>query len=213
MTLSAQISAAADEHKLVPTWRVNPASTPNNPWTHKRTERFVRLYIDGLSCGEIAAEFGVTRNSAIGKSQRILVHHDGAWKPLCEAYRRKPRGPGPNKRHKSAPRSIALLNRVERVVRGISEKLERPRVPVLDPAPEGTIGLSNIHQLTESNCRWPIGDPLLPEFHYCGQHTFRAPYCAHHHAIAHRKSERKPKGKNGFYWLDLAGHNARRVAA
>lgn len=40
-------------------------------------------------------------------------------------------------------------------------------------------------ELTSTNCRWPIGDPQLPGFFFCGAASDQvSPYCAHHHRRA-----------------------------
>ena len=40
-------------------------------------------------------------------------------------------------------------------------------------------------QLTESTCKWPIGDPLNEDFHFCGADAGEAsPYCSYHSKIA-----------------------------
>ena len=38
-------------------------------------------------------------------------------------------------------------------------------------------------------CQWPIGDPRLPDFHFCGEAALPGkPYCAHHCASAYTRS-------------------------
>ncbi|MFN4089478.1 MAG: GcrA family cell cycle regulator [Alphaproteobacteria bacterium] len=38
-------------------------------------------------------------------------------------------------------------------------------------------------------CQWPIGDPRLPEFHFCGEPVLPGkPYCASHCAVAYTRS-------------------------
>ncbi|HEY1096137.1 MAG TPA: GcrA family cell cycle regulator [Alphaproteobacteria bacterium] len=53
----------------------------------------------------------------------------------------------------------------------------------------------SILELTERNCRWPIGDPKDPAFGYCGLNSHPGfPYCAGHVAMAFqssRKDQRK----------------------
>jgi GcrA cell cycle regulator len=48
-------------------------------------------------------------------------------------------------------------------------------------------------------CRWPFGDPLDAEFHFCGKPSVLGKsYCCEHHAKAYHKFEyapRKPKPK------------------
>jgi GcrA cell cycle regulator len=38
-----------------------------------------------------------------------------------------------------------------------------------------------LQQLTEGMCRWPIGDPQLADFHFCGRNKVTGlPYCEAH---------------------------------
>jgi len=37
------------------------------------------------------------------------------------------------------------------------------------------------------HCRWPFGDPRLPDFRFCGaRHAEPLPYCAAHARVAYR---------------------------
>ncbi|WP_427024133.1 GcrA family cell cycle regulator [Aureimonas ureilytica] len=48
-------------------------------------------------------------------------------------------------------------------------------------------------QLSERTCKWPLGDPLSPDFRFCGNHSQDAsPYCKYHARIAFQPvSERR----------------------
>ena len=53
-------------------------------------------------------------------------------------------------------------------------------------------------ELSESTCRWPIGDPGNADFFFCGgQPVAGLPYCAHHCRIAYQlanpRRDRKPQ--------------------
>ena len=60
----------------------------------------------------------------------------------------------------------------------------RPQVASNVPAEELEIPLKErkyIQTLTENCCRWPIGDPQLPDFHFCGKKKVAGlPYCEVH---------------------------------
>ncbi len=44
-------------------------------------------------------------------------------------------------------------------------------------------------QLSERTCKWPVGDPLKPDFHFCGHHAGDAsPYCSYHARLAFQPS-------------------------
>jgi GcrA cell cycle regulator len=40
-------------------------------------------------------------------------------------------------------------------------------------------------ELNEHTCKWPIGDPLQEDFHFCGNDSAEnAPYCTYHSRLA-----------------------------
>src|SRR5262249_10444140 len=50
---------------------------------------------------------------------------------------------------------------------------------------ERGMSLPDIGRLTETTCRWPIGDPGSPGFFFCGNETARGcPYCIGHERTA-----------------------------
>ena len=43
--------------------------------------------------------------------------------------------------------------------------------------------------LEQNDCRWPIGDPKDPAFHFCGAHKLAGrPYCQEHWQMAFQPS-------------------------
>jgi GcrA cell cycle regulator len=45
--------------------------------------------------------------------------------------------------------------------------------------------LKTVETLESNDCRWPIGDPRHPEFHFCGAPRVSGrPYCAAHWQMA-----------------------------
>jgi GcrA cell cycle regulator len=46
--------------------------------------------------------------------------------------------------------------------------------------------------LREHMCKWPIGEPGTPDFHFCGDETVaNSPYCAEHHSRAYVPSRKQ----------------------
>ena len=46
--------------------------------------------------------------------------------------------------------------------------------------------------LTSSTCRWPIGDPTAPDFHYCGERPQPSGvYCDTHDAMSRPAGQRR----------------------
>ena len=46
--------------------------------------------------------------------------------------------------------------------------------------------------LTVNTCRWPVGDPTAPDFHYCGERPLVGqPYCETHDSQSYQTARRK----------------------
>lgn len=167
-------------------------------WTDERVESLKKLWLDGHSASQIAAELGhsITRNAVIGKVHRLgLSGRDKA------AASPQPRN-----------RIVASTKPVERL------QSARPMPPVrgntalaldtfvapqrqLRSAEDVVVPISErvtIMELKESMCRWPLGDPSTPEFRFCGTKSGSgATYCGPHARIAYQPSQdrRRPAQK------------------
>jgi GcrA cell cycle regulator len=164
-------------------------------WTDERVELLKKLWSDGLSASQIAAELGnVTRNAVIGKVHRLSL--SGRAKDKAATAAQRPRKPA---RVPSAPAPIAPSDRGSVLVSPLPQPLVEAE-PEVAVAEEVAIPMSErvtIMDLRESMCRWPMGDPTKPEFRFCGARSITGlPYCNHHARIAYqpvadRKRERK----------------------
>lgn len=150
-------------------------------WTDERVELLKKLWADGLSASQIAAELGgITRNAVIGKVHRLGLS-GRAKSPSSSA-------PRPRK-----PRSPSHMMRVSRPsIRG-NTALAHAYDYEPEPEPEPIENIIPIGQrrtlleLTEATCRWPIGDPGSPDFFFCGGNvTTGLPYCAYHARVAYQ---------------------------
>jgi GcrA cell cycle regulator len=55
---------------------------------------------------------------------------------------------------------------------------------------------ASILTLKEAMCRWPIGDPGEPEFHFCGRKSCGTlPYCEHHARMAYQPVQARRREK------------------
>jgi GcrA cell cycle regulator len=162
-------------------------------WTDDRVELLKRLWSDGLSASQIAAELGgISRNSVIGKVHRLGLS-GRAKSPSTSVPRQR------------KPRSHGHMMRIARPgIRG-----NTALAPVhaydtdLEPEPEMIENIIPIGQrrtlleLTEETCRWPIGDPGAADFFFCGgQAPTAGPYCAYHSRVAYQpanlRRDRRP---------------------
>ena len=55
----------------------------------------------------------------------------------------------------------------------------------------------NIAELSENDCRFPVGNPGENGFHFCGAGTEKFPYCEYHRAICYtgKTSEQQKQKK------------------
>jgi GcrA cell cycle regulator len=158
-------------------------------WTDERVELLKKLWADGLSASRIAAELGgVSRNSVIGKVHRLGL--SGRAKSASTSVPRQRK-----------PRTHQHMMRIARPgVRG-NTALAPLHVfeTELEPEPEVIENIvpmgqrCTILELTDSTCRWPIGDPSAADFFFCGGKTIEGlPYCGYHSRVAYQPvSERR----------------------
>jgi GcrA cell cycle regulator len=160
-------------------------------WTDERVETLKKLWADGLSASQIAAELGgITRNAVIGKVHRLGL--SGRAKSPSSA------APRPRK-----PRAGSQMLRVSRSSMRGNTALAHAYELDIEPEPElidNVIPLGqrrSLLELTEDTCRWPIGDPGTAEFFFCGGPAITSlPYCAYHSRVAYQpanvRRDRRP---------------------
>jgi GcrA cell cycle regulator len=152
--------------------------TANQPtWTDERLELLKSCFAAGLSCRNIAAEIGVSRNAVIGKLSRLNLTRETGRDAPRPARRNAAKGQRP----KAVPR---LQYRMLKALYG-------------DALPAAEEPIHNGHrcsllELSEERCRWPISTPGAPDFCFCGNTPLEGlPYCAGHTRLAYRPGSRQ----------------------
>lgn len=165
-------------------------------WTDERVETLKKLWLDGLSASQIAAQLGgVTRNAVIGKVHRLGL--SGRVKKPSSAPR-APRKPRTNtSANKAAPRrgpssggssGGSVMGNVALQQAPAASVDLRAREDVVVPMSREL----SLIQLTETTCKWPSGDPTSDDFSFCGHSTKDdAPYCEHHAKLAYQPSSKR----------------------
>ena len=157
-------------------------------WNDERVELLKKLWAEGLSASQIAGRLGgVTRNAVIGKVHRLgLSGRATTSRMKMIRPRNRPVAPGaPNALQKRPVVNNANKQRFAQSGNPALRALYSPEIePFIPSAEELDIPMAerkSIQTLTECSCRWPIGDPQLADFHFCGKNMVPGlPYCDFH---------------------------------
>jgi GcrA cell cycle regulator len=168
---------------------VNEANKPMNmdiastgaTWTTERVQMLRSYVTAGLTCSQIAAEIGVTRNAVIGKVHRMGLTTGGrpGRRPGSLAQRMRPL-PAP------APRRQSRINRIFRAIAEEGSTVV-PFPGALEPPAVESAQRCSLLELAGGCCRWPLSDPGKADFAFCGNAAIAGiSYCAGHARIAYR---------------------------
>jgi GcrA cell cycle regulator len=195
-------------------------------WTDERIDRLKALWTQGMTASQIADELGgVSRNAVIGKAHRLglqarpspvkpnEIPGDAVAVPETEAEAEPyPVDAEPDETEvetESAPEPAAAPQPQIRsigpggFVRQAPGEQQSPIPPApprrlvpAKPSPE-IAEKTGLLDLNEKICKWPIGHPGEPDFHFCGQPANPGfPYCVEHCGVAYQaqipRRDRRP---------------------
>ena len=144
-------------------------------WTAERVQQLRSCVTAGLTCSQIAAEIGVTRNAVIGKINRLGLSTGKRPATLAKRMGRTREGGGPTTRLVRMLRAIHAQMAVAPIDTGVGT-----------PPVESAQRLSLL-ELAGGRCRWPLGDPGRAGFGFCGHDAVAGvSYCAGHARLAYR---------------------------
>lgn len=163
-------------------------------WNDERVELLRKLWNEGLSASQVAAELGggISRNAVIGKIHRLGL-----------AERAKaPSAPRPRvakAARSQAPARISSPSVIGNVALALTPRAHvapapRPDEDVVIPISERV----TLMELRESMCRWPMGDPTTPEFRFCGAKSpaGSGPYCSYHAQVAYQPAQERRRARD-----------------
>ncbi|KPF47252.1 GcrA family cell cycle regulator [Rhizobium sp. G187] len=169
----------------------------NAQWSDDRVEKLKRLWADGLSASQIAAQLGggVSRNAVIGKVHRLNL--PGRAKAGGSTSTPRPaKRPAPAPRPAGFPaRPQAATARPAARASGSVALKEDAAIEIFEQAaPRQALNVVvpisrrlALTELTERTCKWPIGDPMKDDFHFCGcEINDASPYCTYHAKLAYQ---------------------------
>jgi GcrA cell cycle regulator len=161
-----------------------------NDWSDDDVAKLRKLWDQGLSASQIAAEFNdkYTRSAILGKVSRLKLSPrrcDNARAPADFATPVVPRNRNvnptkpPQKSFEPKPRRDPSHDIIEQIKINASE----PGLAEKYLEPSDGKGITLL-ELTNASCRWPKGDPLEPGFLFCGDASADLkegrPYCPFH---------------------------------
>ena len=137
-------------------------------WTPENVELLKKLWAEGLSASQCAARLPayISRNAVIGKVTRLGINRSRDTQRV---------------RHKRPPNAFGLGNKKRKPPLRVVQPDADPFVPARDEVVIPRHERKTIQTLEPDDCRWPIGDPQHPDFHFCGKTKVAGlPYCDHH---------------------------------
>ena len=171
-------------------------------WTDERIATLRKMWLEGMSASQVARQLGgVSRNAVIGK-----VHRMGLAGRSAPSRPRSLGGRPPGRSTTRTPETTTPKLAPVRAVAPAPVAAPAPPAPILFEArPSATI-----LTLGEHACRWPIGDPDVAGFGFCGaRRTGHASYCEAHAGAALRKKTKPVDAEALTTWL---GRGAPRAA-
>ena len=189
-------------------------------WTDERVSLLIKLWSEGLSASQIAGQLGgVTRNAVIGKVHRLKLEGRTKTQAVAEVVvKAKPAVIEPSVIDtvieietpvRFVPQQASARGMMRPIGGGSGGGMHGATALKMDPVEEIDIMSAPLErvsgevvpisrnltlvQLSDRTCKWPLGDPLLPDFRFCGNHSNDAsPYCQYHARIAFQPvSERR----------------------
>jgi GcrA cell cycle regulator len=164
-------------------------------WTDERVELLRKLWNEGLSASQVAAELGggITRNAVIGKIHRLgLAERAKAPSAPRPRVARSPRSQAGARSHGHVVGNVALAFAPRAHIAPAVRLDEDVVIPMSERV--------TLLELRESMCRWPMGDPTTPEFRFCGAKApaGAGPYCAYHAHVAYQPVQERRRARDNM---------------
>lgn len=166
-------------------------------WTPARIGILQELWGSGLSAKEIAARLGggITRNAVIGKAHRLGLSSRPS--PIKRVAEKAPGAGVQMKTRLTAPKAMGLRRDVmvgSGAYKGASLRNDESgaRANGASYSPRVFKSAQTAAQAQAQQCRWPLGDPLKPGFHFCDRTAIPGlSYCYDHACVAYQGAKKK----------------------
>jgi GcrA cell cycle regulator len=145
-------------------------------WTEEREQRLKRLWEKGYTASQIAEMLGggTTRNAVIGKAHRLQLAARATSSKQSKNPKKQAVASGLNKKEEGY---ISRKSRFKSLLLDKSFEAENPK---------------KLEELSDKNCRWPIGHPDEGNFYFCGRNPVEGfSYCKLHVLYAFQPKNQK----------------------
>jgi GcrA cell cycle regulator len=155
----------------------------NETWNPERVAQLRAFVGAGMTCSQIAAEIGVTRNAVIGKIHRLGL---GPGRPAAALGRPCP--PRTRRPRLSSQRQMLRLISADAPLAADGT--------VSEAGPVDSAQYCSLLDLEQGKCRWPVSERptagSAADFIFCGNQAIAGfSYCAGHARMAYRTPERR----------------------
>jgi GcrA cell cycle regulator len=170
-------------------------------WTEERIERLKAMWTQGSTASQIADELGgVSRNAVIGKVHRLKLSSRGrATAAPARQKKQQHAAAAVRGATRSAPAPRPVTTSIGATALQAQYDAEPVARQMLRPAENVVVPISRrlqLIQLNERTCKWPNGDPLSEDFHFCGNDAAETgPYCKYHARIAFQPASERRRSR------------------
>ncbi len=168
-------------------------STVSSRWNDERVDFLKRLWCQGLSASQIAAQLGgVSRNAVIGKVHRLGLSRVDKEESVegVEIFFEHAVADVANENL-----ALSLQTDAQEFLSSQEHNYNDQQISV-SPARvlENVAQTVSLMELNAQMCRWPLDDSIAKQFRFCGQPVDHGtPYCLEHGRVAYQPASEKKR--------------------